>query len=436
MGRIFVDAFDVAAVSEPAPVIASRAHQLRNRDSDKINDGSIYGFNYDYDYDSTTTAPRALLPYGGNVYNPNTFSNEHYGELNSRGYRYGFALRSGDLQIDGKGNNFNVGVLGSGVSTRDRRRSITRSSISSIYNNVGLGGDFGTRTSFSSSSPFSNIHSFTSSVSSVIVDERDDDDAFLEEDEKTEELGVTVNHSHFNRNYRDDSVGNGNGNGNENGNNSYGFHLAEQEIRAFAADLANAETTEGVDEEDDEEGNTTANNSEGDGDNEDEEMEEAISDDTDDEEEETHDYARISEEEEDDEDDDDDGDDQGITAVGRDYASLQGGKNNSKACIYRCASCYSDICHSSLIISKDFWGNKGEAYFVKSVLNIKEDDHEVQKNMRTGRYGIKSIMCIQCDCCIGWKYVSSAEPTERYKVNKYVIEKNLLKTYKVPNRSI
>lgn len=103
----------------------------------------------------------------------------------------------------------------------------------------------------------------------------------------------------------------------------------------------------------------------------------------------------------------------------------------SPVSIYRCETCYSDICISTLIISKDFWGNFGEAYFVRGVLNVREDSKEVIKNMRTGKYGVKSLYCIQCNKVLGWKYVTSLEPTERYKVDKCVIEKNVLKTYNV-----
>lgn len=99
--------------------------------------------------------------------------------------------------------------------------------------------------------------------------------------------------------------------------------------------------------------------------------------------------------------------------------------------IYRCHLCYSDICHSSQIISKDFWGNNGRAYFVKKVINVKEDGYKLEKTMRTGDYTITSILCAQCNFVIGWKYLSSVESSERYKINKYVIEEKLLKVYNV-----
>lgn len=107
--------------------------------------------------------------------------------------------------------------------------------------------------------------------------------------------------------------------------------------------------------------------------------------------------------------------------------------SKSKACsIYRCKSCSSDICHSSLINSKDFWGNNGLAYFVDNVINVRLDDQEVMKIMRTGEYGIKAIYCIQCNINLGWKYITSVSVHERYKVGKFVIEMNLLDDYKIP----
>lgn len=102
--------------------------------------------------------------------------------------------------------------------------------------------------------------------------------------------------------------------------------------------------------------------------------------------------------------------------------------------IYRCKKCYSDICNSSLIISKDFWGNNGEAYFVKNVINVYEDSNEILKNMRTGQYIVKDIICIQCNLIIGWKYIKSIENSQNYKIGKFVIEKNLLKNYQITNR--
>ncbi|ONH71587.1 Protein yippee-like MOH1 [Pichia kudriavzevii] len=79
----------------------------------------------------------------------------------------------------------------------------------------------------------------------------------------------------------------------------------------------------------------------------------------------------------------------------------------------------------------NFWGNKGNAYFVKNVLNVRESKCETMKNMRTGRYGVKSITCVQCDSEMGWKYITSVDPDERYKVGKYVVERNMMDVYKV-----
>ncbi|OUT20081.1 hypothetical protein CAS74_004819 [Pichia kudriavzevii] len=151
----------------------------------------------------------------------------------------------------------------------------------------------------------------------------------------------------------------------------------------------------------------------------------------------TENEGAIFEEEEEEEEEEDDHDDDGSggdidlsnsSETIRMYPSLH---NGPVPIIYRCKTCYTDICHSSLIISKDFWGNKGNAYFVKNVLNVRESKCETMKNMRTGRYGVKSITCVQCDSEMGWKYITSVDPDERYKVGKYVVERNMMDVYKV-----
>ncbi|TID17274.1 hypothetical protein CANINC_004038 [Pichia inconspicua] len=99
--------------------------------------------------------------------------------------------------------------------------------------------------------------------------------------------------------------------------------------------------------------------------------------------------------------------------------------------IYRCCMCYSDIFHSSHIISRDFWGSHGKAYFVKQVINTKECC-EIKTTMRTGVYTIGLLSCAQCGDSIGWKYLDSMESSQSYKIDKYVIEEKSLKVFNFP----
>lgn len=98
--------------------------------------------------------------------------------------------------------------------------------------------------------------------------------------------------------------------------------------------------------------------------------------------------------------------------------------------IYRCPDCQTDICHSSSVISTDFWGSHGKAYLVSSVLNVHLDSMDTRQ-MRTGNYGVKAIHCIQCNKNLGWKYCVSESSREQYKIGKYVIEKNIMSEFPI-----
>ncbi|ODV88082.1 hypothetical protein CANARDRAFT_26242 [[Candida] arabinofermentans NRRL YB-2248] len=94
--------------------------------------------------------------------------------------------------------------------------------------------------------------------------------------------------------------------------------------------------------------------------------------------------------------------------------------------ILRCKQCHNHICLNTLIISDNFYGNSGPAFFVSKVLNIKLCPSREFKKMRTGRYEIKLIGCKQCGSNLGWKYLYSEDDKEKYKEGRYVIERNLL----------
>jgi hypothetical protein len=320
---------------------------------------------------------------------------------------------------------------------RDRRHSITRSSISLIYNS----------NNNNNNNTSSNNNNHHQSYSNGYRISHYGIPRFLSNDKGVSNIlnERRVNHEihHFNSNeaFNDAEGGddnndteNENENDNDNDEVSNYFITSSSSLNRHISDLGNSDTliTFEVQEEEDDEDDDDDNDEDeddGDDDDDDDDDEDDNSDDDEEEEEEEEQEEEAddkSAEEMDEEDCDDDDDDKDVD-MDTSKPSL-----NERPIIYRCKSCYSDICHSSLIISKDFWGNKGEAYFVKDVLNVKEDNKEIMKNMRTGQYGVKSISCIQCDNVIGWKYITSVEYVERYKVNKYVIEKNLLKTYQVP----
>ncbi|GMG22707.1 unnamed protein product [Ambrosiozyma monospora] len=97
--------------------------------------------------------------------------------------------------------------------------------------------------------------------------------------------------------------------------------------------------------------------------------------------------------------------------------------------VLRCQQCHSQICLSSKILSDNFYGNKGPAWFVSGVINCKFVDPSAAadtKRFKTGNYKVKSICCQQCEVTLGWKYLLSEDDSEKYKEGNFVIERNLL----------
>ena len=46
--------------------------------------------------------------------------------------------------------------------------------------------------------------------------------------------------------------------------------------------------------------------------------------------------------------------------------------------------------------------------------------------MTTGKHIVRDISCKQCKEVVGWKYDKAYESSELYKVNKYILEAELL----------
>jgi len=50
-----------------------------------------------------------------------------------------------------------------------------------------------------------------------------------------------------------------------------------------------------------------------------------------------------------------------------------------------------------------------------------------ERNLMTGLHVVCDIYCVNCKSNVGWKYKQAYEPTEQYKVGKFVLEKTKLK---------
>jgi len=105
----------------------------------------------------------------------------------------------------------------------------------------------------------------------------------------------------------------------------------------------------------------------------------------------------------------------------------------------RCARCATDLCPTAQIISKGFTGRHGRAYLVSASpsahghsidppftdmpsLPNTHTHKAVPRQLVTGAHTVSDITCAFCGTVLGWKYVAAEEESQRYKINKYILE--------------
>ncbi len=111
--------------------------------------------------------------------------------------------------------------------------------------------------------------------------------------------------------------------------------------------------------------------------------------------------------------------------------------------IYGCKTCKTHLADHDEIISRvrlsllpysvpltrfpmqNFRGQHGKAYLFNKVVNISEGPPG-ERNMTTGKHIVRDIRCRQCGEVVGWKYDWAYESTEKYKVDKFILEQELL----------
>lgn len=115
------------------------------------------------------------------------------------------------------------------------------------------------------------------------------------------------------------------------------------------------------------------------------------------------------------------------------------GRRTSRAApdTLRCLTCSADIAFASQIISKGFTGRHGRAFLVappsppaaQSLLNIRVGRSE-NRQLVTGWHVVADISCSTCTMKLGWKYVDAKEPSQKYKVGKYILETERVVTFR------
>ncbi|KAK2068881.1 hypothetical protein P8C59_003497 [Phyllachora maydis] len=141
----------------------------------------------------------------------------------------------------------------------------------------------------------------------------------------------------------------------------------------------------------------------------------------------------------------------------------------ARACpdLLRCSTCASDIAFRAQIVSKGFTGRHGRAILVgppvigagtpscpgteyhypgaaavvTAALNEEADDRfgdlvnvrigqPENRQLVTGAHVVADIACVVCGTKLGWKYVDAREPSQRYKVGKFILEMQRVVPYR------
>ncbi|OWT42897.1 yippee zinc-binding/DNA-binding /Mis18, centromere assembly domain-containing protein [Pochonia chlamydosporia 170] len=90
-----------------------------------------------------------------------------------------------------------------------------------------------------------------------------------------------------------------------------------------------------------------------------------------------------------------------------------------------CTNCKTLLGNERNIESRRFRGHLGKAILITDVVGVKEGEL-LERNLTTGRHIVRDISCRGCNEVVGWTYVMADEPSEKYKLGKFILEDELL----------
>ena len=97
--------------------------------------------------------------------------------------------------------------------------------------------------------------------------------------------------------------------------------------------------------------------------------------------------------------------------------------------IYCCKGCGTHLCDTKNVISTSFHGRCGRAVLISGVINVYFMRAE-ERQLMTGLHIVRDVHCVQCHENVGWTYDYAHDERERYKIENFVLEKELLVTKK------
>lgn len=105
----------------------------------------------------------------------------------------------------------------------------------------------------------------------------------------------------------------------------------------------------------------------------------------------------------------------------------------------RCVHCSTEFAFNSQVVSKGFTGRHGRAFLVAppssrptatclatdtqstNLVNVSVGRAEARR-LATGSHVVADINCLRCGIKVGWKYIDAREPSQRYKIGKFILE--------------
>lgn len=101
--------------------------------------------------------------------------------------------------------------------------------------------------------------------------------------------------------------------------------------------------------------------------------------------------------------------------------------------VYVCQNCHNQIARMDSVISSHFRGRLGTGLFMEDALVnvLEEEDDPEERQMLTGLHVVHNCRCIDCGQLLGWRYISTKETGQEYKLGKYVLEQSLLSIQEV-----
>mmetsp|Transcript_88804 Transcript_88804/g.253835 ORF Transcript_88804/g.253835 Transcript_88804/m.253835 type:complete len:195 (+) Transcript_88804:132-716(+) len=93
--------------------------------------------------------------------------------------------------------------------------------------------------------------------------------------------------------------------------------------------------------------------------------------------------------------------------------------------VLSCTFCRMHITTHDQIISKSFHGRGGRAYLLNRIENY-TCGPIAERMLITGMHTVADVHCAGCKQVLGWKYDDAMEPSQKYKIGKFIVEKGNL----------